>query len=107
MKVQTRLTLFTTSIFGIVFLLSSLFIYAFYAKSAKERVYQDLDKNAYLTAFFYLEEDELNKHEYSKVKNQFNEYVTNSFYQVYDFLCYTAVCVIEKKAGCDFPSYAL
>ena len=37
MKVQTRLTLFTTSIFGIVFLLSSLFIYAFYAKSAKER----------------------------------------------------------------------
>lgn len=84
MKVQTRLTLFTTSIFGIVFLLSSLFIYAFYAKSAKERVYQDLDKNAYLTAFFYLEEDELNKHEYSKVKNQFNEYVTNSFYQVYD-----------------------
>ena len=30
-----------------------------------------------------------------------------SFYQVYDFLCYTAVCVIEKKAGCDFPSYAL
>ena len=30
-----------------------------------------------------------------------------SFYQVYDILCYTAVCVIEKKAGCDFPSYAL
>lgn len=84
MKVQTRLSLFSTVVFGIIFTIISIFIYALYSQNAKKNIYATLKKTAYITAFFYLEEDELNKDEFAKVKDQFYETTTNSFYQIYD-----------------------
>ncbi|MGL5785987.1 MAG: HAMP domain-containing sensor histidine kinase [Bacteroidales bacterium] len=43
-----------------------------------------MKKTAYVTAFFYLEEDELNNAEFDQVKEQFREIVNNSYYQLYN-----------------------
>lgn len=82
MKVQTRLSLFSSIIFGIIFIVISVFIYALYFQNAKRTIYDNLKKTSYITALFYLEEDELNKNEFAEVKTQFREFVTNSYYQI-------------------------
>ncbi|MCC8173984.1 MAG: hypothetical protein LIO65_06300 [Odoribacter sp.] len=84
MKVQTRLSLFSSFVFGIIFIIISLFIYALYYYNAEKSIYKNLRKTSYITAIFYLEEDELNIEDFSKAKKQFEEFVTNSFYQVYN-----------------------
>lgn len=84
MKVQTRLSLFSSIAFGIIFAIISVFIYTIYSQNTKKNIYATLKKTAYITAFFYLEEDELNKDEFAKVREQFYETTTNSFYQIYN-----------------------
>lgn len=86
MKVQTRLYLLNSVVFACVFAAISMFIYIQYARHSEKNISANLKKIAHITALFYLEEDELNNEEYVKVKNQFNEFVTNSFYQIYDSL---------------------
>ncbi|MCL2682049.1 MAG: HAMP domain-containing histidine kinase [Bacteroidales bacterium] len=83
MKIQTRLSLFTSVIFGIIFLVASAFIYGLFRSNAELAIYRGLEKTAYITAFFYLEEDELSSEEFAKVHRQFRELV-NMNYQVYD-----------------------
>ncbi|MDR0437676.1 MAG: HAMP domain-containing histidine kinase [Bacteroidales bacterium] len=83
MKIQTRLSLFTSVIFGIIFLVASAFIYGLFRSNAEQAIYRGLEKTAYLTAFFYLEEDELSSDEFAEVRRQFHESV-NMNYQVYD-----------------------
>lgn len=84
MKVQTRLSLFSSVAFGIIFAIISILIYVLYYQNTQKTIYNNLKKTSYITAFFYLEEDELNKDEFAKVKDQFYEVVTNSFYQIYN-----------------------
>jgi len=84
MKVQTRLSLFSSFTFGIIFLVIAVLIYGLYYHNARKTVYSTLKKTSLITAIFYLEEDELNKEEFSKAKRQFEEFVSNSHFQVYD-----------------------
>jgi signal transduction histidine kinase len=83
MKIQTRLSLFTSIIFGIIFLVASALIYGLFRNNAEHAIYKGLEKTAYITAFFYLEEDELSSEEFAHVRKQFNELVGMN-YQVYD-----------------------
>lgn len=46
-------------------------------------MYDNLKKNAYISAFFYLEEDELDAAEFAKVRKQFSELVPATSYQIY------------------------
>lgn len=84
MKVQTRLSLFSSIIFGIIFTVIAIFIYTLYLQNGKKTIYNNLTKMSYITAIFYLEEDELNREDFAKIKVQFDKFVTNSFYQLYD-----------------------
>lgn len=84
MKVQTRLALFCSTVFGIIFAIISILIYGLYYQNAEKQVYKNLKKTAYITAIFYLEEDELNNKEFELVKKQFEEFVLDASYQIYN-----------------------
>lgn len=84
MKIQTRLSIFSSIAFGIVFAIISVIIYSLYTQRAEKSVYTNLEKIAYITAFFFLEEDELNKAEFAKVQHQFEQSVASNQFQVYN-----------------------
>jgi len=84
MKVKTRLSLLCSLIFSIVFAILAFSIYILYYKNAEKSIYKDLDKTAHISALFYLEEDELSAKEFEKIKEQFQEIISDSYYQVYD-----------------------
>lgn len=84
MKVKTRLSLYCSLIFGIIFAIISLSIYELYYRNAEKSIYTNLEKTAYISGWFYLEEDELSDKEFEKIRKQFEEVVTGSYYQVYD-----------------------
>jgi len=83
MKVKTRLSLFCSLAFSIVFAILSFLIYGLYYKNTENSIYNNLKKTAYISALFYLEEDELSAKEFEKIRAQFEEIVSDSSYQVY------------------------
>lgn len=83
MKVQTRLSLFSSIVFGIIFIIIAVLIYGLYFNNTKNGIYSNLKKTALITAYFHLEEDELNIEEFEDVKKQFKELVLSAYYQVY------------------------
>lgn len=86
MKVKTRLSLFCTLIFGIIFAIMSILIYCLFHNNTEKAIYNNLRKTAFISAWFYLEEDELSAKEFDKIRRQFEELVSDSGYQVYDSL---------------------
>lgn len=84
MKIQVRQSLYSSIAFGVVFIILSCLIYLLYSQNLRKALYKNLEKTAYITALFYLEEDELNTKEFEKVKKQFEEIVSGTVYQVYD-----------------------
>lgn len=84
MKVKTRLSLYCSLIFGIVFAVVSFLIYSLFYKNTEKAIFSDLEKTAYISALFYLEEDELSAKEFYKIRMQFEEIVSDSSYQVYN-----------------------
>lgn len=84
MKVKTRLSLYCSILFSIVFAAISILLYSLYSKNAEDSIYNDLAKNTHISALFYLEEDELSAKEFEKIKAQFNEIVSPASYQVYN-----------------------
>lgn len=84
MKIQNRLSLFSSLVFGVVFTIISVITYTLFFRNTEKAIYETMKKTAYITAFFYLEEDELNSLEFDHVKKQFHEAVSNSYYQLYN-----------------------
>lgn len=84
MKVQTRLSIFSSMAFGIIFVIISVLIYVLFYRNAIRSQYDILKKTSLITAIFFLEEDELDKDEFSNAKKQFDEFVSNPYYQIYN-----------------------
>jgi signal transduction histidine kinase len=84
MKVQTRLSLFSSIVFGLIFTIISFLVYGLYYRNVVRSIYDNLQKTALITAVFFLEEDELDKEEFLKAKKRFDKFVSNSYYQVYN-----------------------
>lgn len=84
MKVQTRLSLFCSVVFGVIFAVLSLLIYVLYYNNVEKSIYDGLQKTVQITALFYLEEDELSSKDFAKIRKQFEEVVSDSFYQIYN-----------------------
>ncbi|MCD7711246.1 MAG: HAMP domain-containing histidine kinase [Firmicutes bacterium] len=84
MKVKTRLSLYCSLIFGIIFALISYSIYHLYFRTTERAIYNNLQKIAWITAWFYLEEDELSEKEFEKIRVQFEDLVVGVTYQLYD-----------------------
>lgn len=83
MKVKTRLSLYCSLIFGVIFAIVSVSVYGLYHRHAEKAVYTNLKQTALIAAWFYLEEDELSEREFEKIRQQFEEIATEE-YQVYD-----------------------
>lgn len=84
MKLQDRLTLIATLLFGVVFTLASTIVYVGFVASA-ERIINENQKNvALLTAMFYLEEDELPSAEHQRIRQEFNEQIRKSEARIYN-----------------------
>jgi signal transduction histidine kinase len=83
MKIQKHLSLYTSLIFGVIFVVISVLVYTLFRNTAERVIYKDLEKMAYITAFFYLEEDELSSEEFAAIRRQFTE-LANMNYQIYD-----------------------
>jgi signal transduction histidine kinase len=94
-KVQTRLTVLCSGVFGIIFAIIALVIFGLYYNNTKQLIYKNLDKIANISALFYLEEDELNAYEFEKIKKQFEEIVSNDDYQVYNEV--NQICYGEQQ----------
>lgn len=84
MKVKTRLSLYCSILFSIVFAVVSILLYSLYYTNTEKSIYNDLAKNTQISALFYLEEDELSAKEFEKIRVQFNEIVPRASYQVYN-----------------------
>ena len=84
MKVQTRLSIYSSIVFGIIFAVISGLLYGVYYGSTKKALNNNLVKTSQIIALFYLEEDELNKEDFAKVRKQFDDLVSNTYYQVYN-----------------------
>lgn len=84
MKVQTRLSIYSSIVFGIIFVIISGLIYGAYYGSTKKSINSNLVKTSQIIALFYLEEDELNKEEFAQVRKQFENLVSNTYYQIYN-----------------------
>ncbi len=70
--------------FGIIFVIISVLIYVLFYRNAIRSQYDILKKTSLITAIFFLEEDELDKDEFSNAKKQFDEFVSNPYYQIYN-----------------------
>lgn len=84
MKLRTRLTLFTTLIFGIVFIGTSALIYFAYQRQTSRTFQRDLKNTSLLSAIYYLEKDELSQYEHSTIKEEFQATIQSSMVAVYD-----------------------
>lgn len=84
MKVQTRLSLFSSFAFGIIFIIISVLIYTLYYHNTLRSTYENLKQTSYITGIFFLEEDELNQEDFAKAQKQFHEFVSNSYYQIFN-----------------------
>ncbi len=84
MKVQTRLSLYSSLVFVVVFAILSFLIYALFYKNMERSIYSNLEQASLITAYFHLEEDELNKEDFENIRNQFKQLVLNDHYQIYN-----------------------
>jgi two-component system, OmpR family, sensor histidine kinase ArlS len=84
MKVQTRLSLFCSIAFGVVFASISCLVYVLYSRGAESRVYKDLENSAHVVSLFHFEEDELNHEDFLKAEKQFSQMMHGIAYQAYD-----------------------
>lgn len=71
MNLRNRLTLYSTITFGIVFCVASLLIFIAYYKKAQDNIFNELENTTLLSAFYYLEQDELPQNEHSIIRDQF------------------------------------
>lgn len=84
MKIRNRLTLISSLTFGVVFTLASAIVYLVFYSSAEKVIYQQLERYGYLTANFFLEEDEMSRAEHQQVRGQFRNDLKGAGVQVYD-----------------------
>ena len=84
MKIQHKLTLNSSLVFGLVFTISSVLIYLNFVGTAERIFFEELSRKASLTAMFYLEEDELSSSEYRRIEKKFLNATANQEIRLYD-----------------------
>ncbi|WP_439556140.1 sensor histidine kinase [Dyadobacter sp.] len=84
MKIQHKLTLASSLVFGLVLTVSSGLIYLNFIKSAENIFFEELARKAALTAIFYLEEDEMSSKEFSRIEQKFLTATADQEIRLYD-----------------------
>lgn len=84
MRIRTRLTLFSSIIFGVVFAVASAVVYVAFNDSSEKLIFSELSKTCNIAAFFYLEKDELPMAEYRKVEEQFEQNILSAEVRIFN-----------------------
>lgn len=84
MKLRDRLTYFASLAFGIVFLGASLLIYFVFYTSSERMYFDNLRNTSLLTAFYYLEKDELSQSEHSSIRQEFRSTIQSTHVAIYN-----------------------
>lgn len=84
MKIQHKLTLNSSLVFGLVFTVASVLIYFSFIRSAERIFFENLARTASLTAMFYLEEDELSTKDYKRIEKKFINASADQEIRLYD-----------------------
>lgn len=84
MKIQHKLTLNSSLVFGLVFTIASILIYLNFIRSAERIFFEDLARTASLTAMFYLEQDELSTNDYIRIEKKFLTASNDQEIRLYD-----------------------
>lgn len=84
MNLRSRLTLFSSIIFGVIFSVAALVIYFTFYKSTEKSVIKELEKTCLISAIFYLEKDEQPSYQHKEVKRQFDKVIHSNMVAIYD-----------------------
>lgn len=84
MKIHQKLTLVSSALFGVVFILIAVVIYWSFDKSSKNIFYGELARTAKIAGMFYLEEDELTKAQYQPIADAFYNLSPDQKISIYD-----------------------
>lgn len=84
MKLRNRLTYLSSLAFGIIFICTSLLVYVVFYNSSEKMYFNNLKSTSLLTAFYYLEKDEMPKSQHSNVRKEFKNTVNSSMVAIYN-----------------------
>ncbi|MAN26735.1 MAG: hypothetical protein CMH15_05185 [Mesonia sp.] len=84
MKIRQKITLISSVLFGLVFLMSSIIIYFAFYQSSKNIYFQELSRTAKISAMFYLERDELSQKGFQPIQNAFYNVSPNEEVSIFD-----------------------
>lgn len=84
MNLKTRLTLFTSLVFTIIFGLATVVIYWIFYNSSERHLISSLEKNAKIAGIYYLEADEQSPLKHQESKNQYESLVKRAMVAVYN-----------------------
>ena len=84
MNLRKRLTIYSTTIFGAVFFICALLILVAFYKSSTNIIYKELKNDALLTAFYYLEKDELPLKDHWLISKEFEQNIKRNKIVIYN-----------------------
>lgn len=71
MKIQHKITLVSSVLFGIIFFIAAVVIYTSFNTSSNNIFYKELSRTAKIAGMFYLEKDELSKTNFQPIEKAF------------------------------------
>lgn len=84
MKIQHKITLASSLLFGIIFFIAAVVIYMSFDKSSKNIFYKELSRTAEIAGMFYLEKDELSKSRFEPIEKAFYNLSPEQKISIYD-----------------------
>lgn len=84
MKIQHKITLGSTALFGVVFIIAAVVIYTSFYNSSRHIFYSELARTAKIAGMFYLEKDELTKDQYQPIEEAFYNLSPDQKISIYD-----------------------
>lgn len=84
MKIQHKITLASSALFGIVFLIVAVVIYLSFNNTSNHIFYGELARTAKIAGMFYLEKDELTKSQYKPIEEAFYNLSPDQKISIYD-----------------------
>lgn len=84
MKIHHKITLVSSTLFGLIFLISAIAIYTAFFNSSKQLFHTELARTAQIAGMFYLEKDELTKSQYQPIEKAFYNLSKDQRISIYD-----------------------
>jgi len=84
MNLRTRLSLFSSLVFGVIFAIAAAIIYWSFQKTTERNIINNLQKICLISGIYYLEKDEQTIKEHNEIKLQFEELIDRSMVAVID-----------------------